>query len=474
MYLLFRRKIRRSILYLGLIQVIMILFNPILVNLIRDPNLGYATLFILNFLIGLLLIWKTTGSKINLLLLFFLTSGLFIGGRFFSILLGTEAVIWEPTFFYHYAIDRQHTIEIMYYVLVYFNALAIGSVMYIIQPIIIKADHISPKTISFLNYILLIFFVPITIYILIIKTKQFQIAASMGYAAIYLSTNQDGDGSNFINTLFLCLFGLAVAYGNNKIRSLYMLIFVIISLIMMVIGARGMFGSVVLVLLWMYSEKHYLSLKKLSLFMLISSIFILSVGELSLRSNELTKNIGLFESIRLFLYDQGVSLMVFDTSRLLEDYPWQPYFQNFIPGFVRVFEIITNTSAGNDSTFAAYMCSTLNPKLYNNGNGLGWTLMSDFYLYAQGNIIIFGLFTIFFSYSCSVIVNNIKNNRIIKTIAYTTATSLLILPRSGLNSFIPLIYYAIGGWVIMMGISQLLKSANKSYLRNLNIVESKH
>lgn len=458
--------VEKSFSNIALVFILIVIFlaNPLLLRCVSDYENGYSLLFLLNFMIGLLVIWRFSNSKINLLLLFYLTSSLFIGGRFFSSIFGIENSIWTPTFFYNYFVSNERKLDLMSYVLLYFNGISIGLLTFNLFPKKIKSVYLYPSTQKFINNSLKVLFIPIAIYIIWKKISQLILATQMGYAAIYLNTNQNGGGADLLYTVFLFLFGISMAYGDKRVRSLYISLFVMASLIMIIVGGRGMFGSVLLVLLWMYCQNHNITIKKIIVLLSVVCIVLLGISKFSIRNQDLPANIGLIETLQLFLFDQGSSLMVFDTSRLLNDYPWQPYFQNFIPGFVRISEFISGQSAGTNASFAAHMCSTINPSLYANGNGLGWTLMSDIYLYSMGNKFLFFLITILLSYGISILAFNINNNKIIKLSAYTFATSLLILPRSGLNSSIPLLYYSLGGWILVVGFAQLHKYYLKRFL----------
>lgn len=249
-----------------------------------------------------------------------------------------------------------------------------------------------------------------------------------------------------LNTLFLSLLGLAMSYGDKKNKRFYIGLFILSALIRIVIGGRGAFGAIMLVLLWMYCQNKKVSLKKISMYILEAGAILLFVASLSIRFAEIDESITPLDTVKFFLFDNGISLMVFDASRLIDDYPWQPYFQNFIPGFVRIVDLITGQSSLHNATFASSLAYQLNPVLYYNGNGLGWTLMSDIYLYSAGNVIVFGILMAFFTYGLGMISDNMRNNGLVKTVAYCIATSLLLLPRDGLNSVVPLIYYSMFIW----------------------------
>lgn len=442
------RKITRTSLSLAIFCAL--ITNPVLINSIQNQEIGYAWLFFINYIIGLFVIWQYTNKRIGLLLLFYLTSGLFIGGRFFAKLIGCEASIWEPTFFFNYYVSIERQREIMCFVLVYFNALALGSIFYKIHPKKFKKERIPDFVKKKINRFLRIVFIPLAIIIVYRKIQSLITAMSMGYISLYLAGAQ-GESSiwDISNTIMLILLGLSMAYGDKKNKKDYLALFIIASLITMAIGGRGAFGAILLVLLWIYSQTHPLSLKKIGIIVLGLAAILISVASLSIRFADAEDAVSALDTFQIFLHSNGITLMVFDASRIIDNYPWQPYFQNLLPGFVRIVDLITGQVSGPNATFASSLAYNLNPNLYLNGSGLGWTLMSDIYLYSRGSIIIFGILIALFSYCCRMISDNMRNNGLVKTIAYCIATSLFLLPRDGLNSVIPLIYYSIFVWLIL-------------------------
>ncbi len=432
----------------------MILFwiiSFLLLRIITNTEIGYALIFLVSYLWGMTLIWELSAKRLNLVFLFYLTFGLFIGGRFFAVLLGYSNSIWSPTFFYNYQVDIGRKIEIMHYVLGFINSYILGYYFCRHYTLLVKEPQLSCDTLLKINTILKWIFIPVAIYVIFQSIQTFVRATQIGYISLYLDQNQHGGHSNILISLLPVLLGLAVAYGDRRNRFFYLMLFVFQSLISLFIGARGSFGSVILVLLWLYSQYHHISLKKLAVCLCCMIGVLIALASLSIRGLE-----GNFSEFNIwdlglsFIYDQGVTLMVFDASRLIDNYPILPYFQSFLPGFVRMFEFFSGTQAGTDATFAAHMCSTLNHQMYYEGYGLGWSLLCDFYLFSGRIFIIFILISIVWGYSLGTLIHGAEQSRLLKMICFAIIFQLLRLSRSGLNSVIPMIYYSLLIWGIII------------------------
>ena len=110
-----------------------------------------------------------------------------------------------------------------------------------------------------------------------------------------------------------------------------------------------------------------------------------------------------------------------------------------------------------DVSFSAFISYELNPQLYSMGYGLGWAFFADAYQYGGGNILFYSLFVILFSVFINYLQFNIFKNIYVKLITISLITSILFLPRSGLNTVFPLIPYVLILFLLIQYISNLLK-----------------
>lgn len=224
--------------------------------------------------------------------------------------------------------------------------------------------------------------------------KNLSKVLSEGYVALYLKeqTEAYSGGNGMWGVLMLIFFGLAYGYGTRGIQKKYLLLYVIQSIFSIIMGQRGGFGTTLLILLWIYSFKHEISLKKMMICCVVGVLLILFAFSFSIRAAAQLGNDSLsdWEMLLSFISGQGITLMIFDASRLIEEYPILPYFNSLIPGVSSIYATLTGeTLHSYDVTFPAYMGYCFNTSLFYKGFGLGWSVLSDIYLYANRYSLIF-------------------------------------------------------------------------------------
>ena len=157
-----------------------------------------------------------------------------------------------------------------------------------------------------------------------------------------------------------------------------------------------------------------------------------------------------WEMLLSFISGQGITLMIFDASRLIEEYPILPYFNSLIPGVSSIYATLTGeTLHSYDVTFPAYMGYCFNTSLFYKGFGLGWSVLSDIYLYANRYSLIFIFLSFVFGFIFSRIELYAISSRFYKSLLFTLAFPLMMLPRSGLNTFCTLLVYF---FVVVLGL----------------------
>lgn len=399
-----------------------------------------ATILFLRFYIN-------KANIVSLYSLFFLTSLLFIGGRFFSVILGfTSSPLFELDFFVYSILNAKEKTNLFFLVISGFLSLELG---YYFSNIILKND-IKKSSNVFLNankYVLIIIILIIFSLLSISSYESLKIALDGGYLALYSGQTKEY-GFTFtglLKTILLASAGIFLSQKNVKIQRIFLLALGVYFLIDIFLGARGGFISYILFLVW---YKHDFGKKKgkfinffiivIILIVLLSTIF----GLISLRSSEVTDT-SIYQKILSLLYDQGVTLMVFNESLKIQEYPAIPYFQNFIPGFSFLYSKIIGGLYPYEISFSAFLSYTLNPKLYDLGYGLGWSFFSDAYLYGFKTPTFFCFWVFIFSVFLNYLQLNITKNIYVKVITISLVSSILFLPRAGINTIFPLIPYIL-------------------------------
>ena len=423
------------------------------------------------YLLGLFTIWISAKRRLTPYILFYLTCGLFIGGRFFAVGFGyDEESIFQPTFFYSYYVDNNRKIELMRYVIGFFLMNIIGFV--ISKSISInKLKHIDfplkTITISHINTILRFLF-PIFMLITVYYSGSDLIRVLKGgYLALYIGRQTDSysAGASIFLALNNAFFGIAMGYGDKKVQKWYILLFVIRALVEIIIGSRRSFGAMLLVFLWMWSSQRKVSTKRLGLALLGCCAFLILVASFSIRA--LTPNSTMLNYDKLaysFLYSQGITLMVFDSSRLIYDYPVIGYFNNLFPGTNAVYNLFsTKVLYPQDIDWSNWMCYQFNSKLFSDGAGLGWSIMSDLYMYANRTYLFFLILSAFWSFFVGIWERVSEFSRFLKSWLFMVIMSVVIIPRSSMGSIFPHVYYLLIFFTILIlfiQIANLNKSCN--------------
>lgn len=427
-----------------IISVIASMILLILTDRYLSSDYICSVLIVTIYLINFISIWIIGNRKLEPIILFYMTFGLFILGRFFACILGLTLPIWNTTFYFDYIINNHRKAEILRFVVLFLISVNIGYYISRIGKPIKFADislnyRTTNKTLNICFWILLL----ISLYY---NSHQLKSVIEGGYLSLYQTgQNSEYTGSSTTTIISSVLFGVAYGYGNQNNKIKYLLLYYLNGFISIIMGSRSGLGCILLFTLWLYSQYRKISLLKIIAIAISSMLLLLFIFQFSIRAiNSNFGNTDIHNLIRLFLYDQGISLIVFDTSRLINDYPIIPYIQAFIPGTSAIYSFLAKEQLFPwDVSFAAYMCHYLNPEYYAKGWGLGWTAMSDLYLLSFRTLPIFIILTTSFSYFIGCLETNLNSSKFAKAILYTIILQLLMFPRGGLNQFMPMIGYLI-------------------------------
>lgn len=418
--------------------------------------------FIIYYILVLNTLWISAGKRLTPFILFYLTFGLFIGGRFFAVGFGYNESIFAPTFFWDYYVDDVRKIEIMRYVIGFILMSMIGYVLSkgIKLGKLKKLDfRISNFTIKELNNFLKLCFPLFLITTLYYSGTDLIRVIKGGYLALYLGrqTESYAVGASIILALNSAFFGIALGYGDQKNKNKYLFLFIIRAIIDVIIGSRRSFGAMLLVFLWLWSEKKKISFKKISFFILLSFSILLIVASFSLRA--ISPNSNMLDSNQLiysFLYSQGITLMVFDSSRLITDYPVIGYFNSVFPGTNLLYSQLTfKTLFPKDIGWSNWMCYQFNPEYFESGAGLGWSLLSDIYLYSGRIFPFFLILSSTWALFIGVWERIAKYSRFMNAWMFMVIMPIVIIPRASLGSIIPQVYYLLLFFLILLFFVQL-------------------
>lgn len=418
-------------------------------------------------LFSLIAVWHNYNG-LSFFFLFLITFNLFIGGRFFVAVLDPQFISpFTPTFFYDYHVDVNRKISLMTYVYTYLYFLTISN-YFITNVSRLKAPKLN--AISGLNrfqiFQLSRWIYPLLFCLLIIMgIVGVERAFTAGYAVLDSdrTTNEYSVSiiGKFAPMLLIIILALVYVY-NPKLLKRYIILYFIYSIIVLISGARATFGCVILICIWLYSKKHVIGFKKLIIAGVISIVLLLILFSFSSRGTGLD-DFQLLEGAKWFAWLQGISLMVFDSCRFYDDYPLPALFQNFIPGLSYILTKFIHLYP-QDATLQGYLCYNLNPELYGKGFGLGWTTLSDLYVYSKGNIFVFSIFSFIIGGIISTLEKCSFQSKFFQYLLITMAPNLLMMSRGPLANLFIQPFYSVLFLFLFIIIFKIIKRVRYSYI----------
>ena len=396
-------------------------------------------------------VWIVSEKKIGLFLLFQFTFSLFIGGRFIACLLGWDEDLFQTNFFCGYIVLPDRKVEIVAYVLIFVVFSTVGYCKVRnkknIKPWmnISISDNMKEGVAKLSNLLFPIF----CVYILYDSISLLREAFSgAGYLVRYENQTADySGGGKLISNVILFFFSFSFICNDSLVRIKYLVLYLVNSFIILLVGSRGAIGAMFLFLIWLYSLNHKVDLKKMAIYALLSLILLLYAFSFSIRTEDIDFVFtwkDLYNLILDFIYSNGGSLMVFDVTRIVDGYPMVGFIQTFLPGASYIWSVLTGTVRPEELTFTAYLCNELNPVLYASGYGLGWSVLSDIYLFSfYGNFIIYAFISFLGGYLMAILENLAECYTVYRFFLIYIFMATLLLPRGLLAGVVNMFVYAL-------------------------------
>lgn len=393
-----------------------------------------------------------TVNKINILSLFslfYITFLLFLCGRFFSIFLGYDKSLFEFDYFTFNQLNSYEVTKLMFILLSGMAGIEVGLYLFkISKKKEIKIDTRALNINSYFSY-LVSFIIIALLYSSIIKAL---ITAMEGdFLSLYAESqnkNYNTSWSSFLTPISLIWLGIVCIMKNKKIQKIYIFLLFFYYFLGLLVGYRG--GFICFMIFWVWYINDYgaksIDVKKAFKVLIYFLMFIIFMNTIyvSMTFRDISaEDSGFINSILGLIYSQGITLMVFNESLYVNDYPIQQYFQNFFPGISFLYNNFIETIPYYKTSWNAYLSYSLNPKMYEMGYGVGWSLFSDIYLYSFGVIFLFSGLVAIFSFFLNFIQYNINRSIFFKYIAIVISLNIFFLPRGNLSTIFPLIIYAL-------------------------------
>lgn len=410
---------------------------------------GYYIFCLISYII-LVFLSSYDKKEITTLLVFQAPFGLFILGRFIGHYLDPGLKIESIDFFYNINLSSEEVIKYLSVYMLFFDMVFLG---YLIPPFrvgnaLFKLE-INKDIISYFSYLIIVITV---IGIFLVLKDLYATVSQYGYAALYIVKKENAnDSSSIFITLLLVTIGLVAKENCRRPLNILMIVLFCYSFALLFMGARGPMMTYIILWLWLY--KKNINIVKLGIAALI---ILASVQYMSAMMRTTSSQYNMLAKI---LYDMGTTFIVLPFGSYISDWPGVALVQNFIPMASRLASFFIDFNP-YDANLANYLGFYLNPELYWKGVGLGWTVVLDFSIYAQGSIILLALFAIIFG----IVLRNLDGFSSSNSIKYGLATTIILplgfLYRSGLFSVVPLAVYFLMMLLILSFVSTLIRRIN--------------
>lgn len=443
-----------------LVSIAALLISVGLVWLMPMSDLGYSVLMCANFVWILFVTWQA--GKLSPYFFFITTfTMLFIGGRFWAEIFAPNALEFDlrrGNFFNETRIDDALWCQSLTYILLFLHVATIAYISFVQrddeEQIICyeRKEHMKVDTLLAVAFCILAPFTLKDIY-----DKFITAFSGDGYLSLYLEQTENvSAGSGLIASMLYVFLGIALVYGNKRMKLAFLILMFAKAFVFILIGQRAKFGALLLFFLWYYLRGRKVNIAKVAVLGGASLLVLLWITSLSIREVTNDDVMSPFESLGRFFYAQGVSITTFAASQEIESYPILPYFVSFIPGAASVATLISSVPS-HDAAFANYLAYSLNEGIYNAGHGIGWTLLSDLYLYSGRNYMVFILLAGIFGYVCARMENRSKTNPLVAVLVFAVFLNLTFLPRAGLYTVIPLMVWVWAVYLIINTTSNMFR-----------------
>lgn len=346
-----------------------------------------AVFLAINYLLAFYCVSFNNRNIVNLSSFFLLGFGVLILGRVWSkfILLDMDRFesIFCSEFYFHYCLNLDE-ISYMYAILnLTLISFSIGQGFYFPSRI---RNHLTLFIKKKFLFLLLIY--SCSIIVLFNSYDRISTAIHQGYMSLYSSQAESYQTPFHLLFSSIYVSGLAMLFIlKDKERKydyhfrILVSIFIMNMLLSILTGSRASFVNAILLIIWLiYREKtlrfyHYT---------IIGIFFPLLLGLLNLVASlggarDFAPTLNIFDSISHTLYDQGGSIMVVNLAFKVEEINILAYLKTIIPG-IQILYSYFGVTERYLFDFASSLTYKENPTMYEQGFGIGWSMLSDIYL----------------------------------------------------------------------------------------------
>ncbi|HIF9062228.1 TPA: O-antigen polysaccharide polymerase Wzy [Photobacterium damselae] len=283
-----------------------------------------------------------------------------------------------------------------------------------------------------------------------------------GYLSIYVYSANAGVTKSIYSLGVTCslmsIFLSCCKYRLN-LNKLALLVLIINAFIFLIMGQRGNFFSLVLFFLWLLGAKG----KKVNLSLVVIVFCFLVLGSqllLDFRGQGGGGEGDIYRLIGNFFTQQGITFNFIAISDYVSNWPILPMVQNFIPGSSFLYSLFVDNITPINSQYSHFYSNLLNPQLYQAGYGVGWSIVLDLKILSGNSVLIMILPSMILGGMLGFLIKQSQNENLISGVLVLVAYKIFLLPRSGINSVIPLVIYSLVLFVLLKVLLKIGKRIN--------------
>ncbi|RRD91306.1 O-antigen polysaccharide polymerase Wzy [Conchiformibius steedae] len=435
--------ISRNALVIYLVQCIFCMLSLSLMYVVGNIKLGLFFL-ICNYVISFLMVNIETKNLFNVSTFFLSGFGFLILGRVISKFLLLDfsniELIFCTKFFFHYCMSDDQIYFLNFILNITLISFCMGYVLKFSR--ISRSSKDSCCIENQKQVLLLTFLLIVGVYLIFNGWKKIYIAISEGYMALYAGQAESYQTpvNLFLSSFFLA--GLAIVANiteNQKILFVRVLIGIfLLNLAQLILtGARGGAISSILFLMWYLTKDRRISVHHyvflfLGLGLLVS--FLNAIASFSGARAFAGGEMDVWKSFVNVFYEQGGTMMLVNSSLYIQEISFWAYIKTIVPGiqfFYSYFDIYDRYLFDWSSALAYQE----NKFMYEQGFGLGWSILSDFYLLSFKVVpIYYILFLLFGTFLKYLTTDNFSPFR--KGILFIMVSYVFSLSRSSISPVI--------------------------------------
>lgn len=425
--------------YTALMSILCML-KELNIELFSDEYIS-SILFIFYILFIYMVRYKLDFKLFSAFSIFYISCIMFFGGRLISSFLFGYTDIFQFDFFFSKTLSSSEINLLLYYVFIGFLCLEIGLV---ISTILFnnKKYIIADVEFELKDKYAIILSLSCSFFVIYESSQAAIISKLLGYE--YLYVYQTGVYNSGILSSILAVFtGICLSQKNIIAKKILLFSMFISMMLYLYAGKRAEIFSFIFLILWLYTDygRKNVNKKYLFVFIFTLSILILLFDNFSVR--EFNNNMTEYNVLANLFYEMGGTLLIFEHSTHINSYPIIPYIQSFIPGTSFFIKLVAVDVDLKDAMFSLFLSYQTSETLFYQGFGLGWSFLSDAYVFGFKNIVLYSVFIILFSIFINYLQYSISKNIYSRVILCTILMNLVFLPRDSISSIFPIMWYCV-------------------------------